>query len=113
MGKVTFGTKSEKWKGTLEVTVDLPTSLDDVDLINRRYGSAERMIAQANRTWVIQAQTGMRKRTADEAMEYALNFCDNGKKDTYVPKVSKAEAKEKGFSAEQLAWLKAKGLKVE
>lgn len=110
--RTTFTTKSENWSGKLSVTVDLPASEADTDLIEKRYGSVARMIEVANRGWVISCQNGMRKRGADEAKAYAEAYCDDGSRDVARPGLSPEEIEAGGFSPEQIALMRSKGFKV-
>lgn len=107
--------KTEK-APAVKFTVDMPSSLEDADLIRKRFGTPERMIAQACRQWTVSVAVGIRKRLPDEAKAeaYASHYCDNGAKDTFVQTISvdKAEAEEHGFTEEQLAWIAKKGVKV-
>lgn len=113
MRKHTFGTKSDKWDGSISATVELPTDPSEADLIEKRFGSIGRVFEVANKGWAIACQNGMRKRSAPEALEYAATFCDNGAKDTYVPKLSKDALKEGKFTPAQLAIIKAAGMKLD
>jgi hypothetical protein len=112
MRKLTFGTKSDKWEGSLSVTVDMPSTIKDTDAIVTRYGSVERLIDRANAQWKVDAQTGMRKRSADEAVAYAAGYCDNGSKDTYVPKMSAEDLKAGKFTDAQIEIMRKAGMKV-
>lgn len=113
MLKHTFSTESTSNKWTAEVTVDLPTSPDETDLIEKRYGSIARVFQVANKGWTISCQNGMRKRDRDAAVEYAADYRDDGAKDTFVPKMSKDALKRGKFTPEQLAIIKAAGMKLE
>jgi hypothetical protein len=113
MRRHTFSTESTTGKWSVEVSVDLPTSADETDLIAKRYGSIERVFAVANKGWTISCQNGMRKRERDAAVEYAADYRDDGSKDTFVPKLSADKVKEGKFTPVQLAIIKAAGMKFE
>lgn len=99
-------------------TVDLPESPADTELVGKRYGTPARMTDRANAQWTVDVAPGIRKRLGAKgemtpaAKEYAENFRDDGSKDKFVPSLSKDEVKEGAFTPEQLAILKAKGLKL-
>lgn len=113
MLKHTFNTESTSQKWETTVTVELPTSPDETDLIVKRYGSIARVFQVANKGWTISCQNGMRKRDRDAAVEYAAGYCDNGAKDTFVPKMSKAAVAQGKFTEAQKAILRAAGMKFE
>lgn len=110
--RTTFTTKSENWSGKLSVSVDLPASIEDAELIEARYGSVARMIEVANRGWVISCQNGMRKRGADEAKAYAAAYCDDGSRDFARPGLSEEDIEAGGFTPEQVALMRKKGFRV-
>lgn len=107
MKTMTFSTKSKNWSGSLEVSLKMPSTLEDMDLIREKFGSVERMIAEANRNFAIACQNGMRKRKSkEEAKDYAEKFVDDGRKDTYVQRV---ELDKEQFTPEQIEILKKAG----
>lgn len=112
MRKHTFSTESTPNKWETEVSVELPTSPAEADLIAKRYGSIARVFEVANKGWKISCQNGMRKRDKDAAVEYAAGFCDDGAKDTFVPTLTADAVKAGKFTPEQLAIIKAAGMKV-
>lgn len=111
----TFTCKKDSAAKAHTFKAEMPSSIDDADLIVRRYGSARRMVEVANTAWTVACQTGIRKRLPDleKAQGYVDNFCHDGSKDTFVPSMSKDEATKHGFTPEQLAALKAKGMKID
>lgn len=120
MYKHTFSMKAHKSAESVEFTLPMPDSLDDMDLIVERYGSVERMINRANAQHIVDvANNGGRKALAaggkPAADAFILEFVNDGKKRTTVvrPALAKDQAKALGFTKEQLAALKAAGMKVE
>lgn len=110
-----FKVKKSADSKSLEFRIELPTTMVDKELIIQRYGSVERMIDRANGQLIVDVAPGMRKRLPDmdEAQRYALNFCANGSKDSFRPKVSKDAQKEQRFSKSQLEFLASIGTDVE
>ncbi|MGD9631346.1 MAG: hypothetical protein AB7V18_19075 [Pyrinomonadaceae bacterium] len=109
--RITFTTKSANWTGAKPATVDLPLNIEDTDLIEARYGSLQRVFEVANRGWVISCQNGMRKRDWEAAAAYAQAYCDDGSRDVQAPTMSQDDIEAGGFTPEQLAIMKARGMK--
>jgi hypothetical protein len=97
----------------VEFKAELPTSIDEAELIVKRYGSVDRMIDRANAQWTVDVAPGMRKRLPDakSAQSYANGYCDNGSRDTWVrPTIKLEQAGAEGFSDSQIAFLHSKGM---
>ncbi len=97
----------------VEFRMELPRSMDEMDLIVTRFGTVERMIDRANAQLIVDVAPGMRKRLPDveKAQAYAASYCDNGSKDTYVaPKLKVEDLEEEDFSEENIEFLRSKGL---
>lgn len=113
MFRHTFKIRKDKNSEPVEFTTDMPKTLDDLELIEARFGTVERMIDRANSQWTVDVAVGTRKRLPDEhtATQYAENYCDDGRKDSFAPRKLNADKaqEEAGFNAEQIAWLKAQG----
>ncbi len=116
MKKHPFKVRKDQDADAVEFKIELPTSMDDMDLIMKRFGTVERMIDRANGQLVVDIAPGIRKRlpNVDMATMYVYGYCDNGARDEYVkPSISTEEAKdEHGFTDEQIAWLAETGLIV-
>ena len=99
-----------------EFKISLPTSMDDMELIEKRFGTVERMISRANSQLIVDIAPGIRKRmpNVDTAETYVAGYCDNGSRDEYVrPSISAEEAKdEQGFTDSQLEWIAQQGMTV-
>ena len=109
MFRMTFGTKGQNWKGSLETTVEMPSDIQDMELIIRRFGSVKRMVNRANAMWRVDCATGKKTRTAAEYTAYVQTFCDDGAKDS-SPRQTVIE--DNGFSDEQIAALRAANIFV-
>lgn len=96
----------------VEFKIELPTTIDEIEWIDLRYGTQERMIDRANAQLIVDVAPGMRKRLPDveKAQAYADAYCDNGSRDAYqAPKIDKDEA-EGMFDEGQLAFLRSKNM---
>lgn len=116
MFRHTFKVRKSQKSEPVTFTADMPTTLDDVDLIEARYGTVERMIDRANSQWTVDVAVGIRKRLPDveKAKAYAANYCDDGRKDTYAQPVvidTSADDAPK-FTPEQLAFIRKSGAQV-
>lgn len=113
MTKHTFKVKKTKASESVQFTVKMPTTLADEELILARFGSVERMIDRANSQWTVDVAVGIRKRlpNVENATAYAKAYCDDGRKDSYTPKIdAEAAVAEVGFSEEQLEYLRQRNL---
>lgn len=110
--KMTFDTKSPKqgWD-SFEHSLVMPSSIDDVDLIEQRYGSIERLIDRANAQFKVDVQRGMRSQdTPAKAAAFADSFCDNGRKGASKMVVIDTQADDAPeFTPEQLAYIASQG----
>lgn len=109
-----FSVKSTKygWKG--DFTLEMPVSIDDVELIEKRFGSLDRMVNRACAQFRVDVANPMREeKTPEAAQVVAEGFIDDGKKSGGVkvlrPIITADEVEEQGFSPEDLAFLKKKG----
>ncbi len=111
----TWKTRKNESTDSVEFNLPFPSTMDETDLIEARYGSVERMMDRAASQSIVDIAPGIRKRLpdADTARSYVEKWCNNGTKDSYVPSISAAEAKKDvKFTDEQLAWIAAHGMKV-
>lgn len=98
--------------------VEVPVTLNDEALIEARFGTVERMIADAVANWTVSCQNnGLRKLIATGDMEGAKKFAEtyqSGQKAAKVivkaKKLDPAEAKKQKFTPEQIAFLTAQGM---
>ena len=110
-----FKVRKSQHADAVEFKAELPSTIDEGELIVERYGSVERMIDRANAQWTVDVAPGIRKRlpNAEEAQRYALNYTDNGSRDTWVrPKIDAKQVKEQAFDEGQIEFLRSKGMIV-
>ncbi len=108
-----FKVREIKGADAVEFRAKMPTSIDETDLIVKRYGTVERMIDRANSQWTVDVAVGVRKRlpNQEDAQAYADGYCDNGSRDAFArPKIDKKDAEKQGFTDEQIAFLNSKGM---
>lgn len=108
-----FKVRETKGADAVEFKAAMPTSIDETELIAKRYGTVERMIDRANSQWTVDVAVGVRKRlpNREDAQAYADGYCDNGSRDAFTrPKIDKKDAAKQGFTAEQIAFLEEKGM---
>lgn len=115
MAKVhAFKVSENKHTDPVEFKIELPTTIEDEDLIVQRFGTVERMIDRACSQLTVDVATGMRKRMPDNdaAQIYADGYCNDGSRDGYTrPKIdADTAADEADFTDEQIAWLRLKNL---
>lgn len=112
----TFKVRQTKNDPSIEFTVEMPSDIDgqNMPLIEKRFGSVERMIDRANSQWTVDVAVGVRKRLPNEesAAMYAAQYCDDGRKDTHVPTLDKEAAIAQGFTQEQLDFIASQGMKI-
>lgn len=92
----------------------VPTDVDETDLIVGLFGSTERMVWHAITSATIAVAPGLRTRLPNvaDAERYAANFVADGRKEVaYVPTKKRSEVDAQGFSESQLAFVEA-NLKV-
>jgi len=90
---------------------EVPTTIDETDLIEGMFGSIPRMINRAVAQWTVDVATGLRERlpNAEVAESYAASFVADGAKGTaYVPTATVEEVDEQGFTPEQRAFVEAR-----
>ncbi|KKN88099.1 hypothetical protein LCGC14_0251710 [marine sediment metagenome] len=108
-----FKVRKNQHADAVEFKAEMPSSVEDTDLIVKRYGSVDRMIDRANAQWTVDVAPGIRKRLPDTkvAQGYADGYCDNGSRDTWVqPQITPEQMEEQDFDEGQLTFLKAKGM---
>ena len=113
----TFDVKAHKDASSVGFAVTVPTTIEEMDLIIDRWGSVERMIVCAVAHSTVNVATGIRKRLKagdeDGAKAYASSYCDDAKKDGYVaPTMSEEKVASLDFTADQLAALRAAGMRL-
>lgn len=108
-------TWSTKPKGGIstEFTVAMPTDVDDVELIEARFGSIDRVFVAATRQWTVDVAPGLRELLPDveAANAYKEAFIADGQKQRTTVRVDADEADEQGFTEEQMAFLRSKGVR--
>lgn len=114
---ITMPMKVRKSKGAKQhqFTVKMPITLDDKELIEQRYGSTERMIDRANSQFAVDAARVVRDKLPDvDAADAALqSYCDDGRRTVVSrPTVTEEEAEEQGYTEEQKAFLRSKGIQI-
>ena len=114
----TWKTRKTEHTDAVEFKLAFPSKIDEVDLIDARYGSVERMMNRAASQSVVDIAPGIRKRlpNAEAASTYVEGWCNDGTKDAYVaPSLDLAAAKESGvtFTDAQLAVIAAAGMKFD
>ncbi len=108
-----FKVRKTQHTDAVEFKAEMPFSIEDTDLILKRFGSVNRMIDRANAQWTVDVAPGIRKRLpeVEAAQKYATGYCDNGSRDTWVrPTITADQVEEQGYTEDQLAFLKAKGM---
>ena len=113
MRRMPMKLKADDNAASYEFIVAMPTTLEDTDAIVQRYGSVDRMIHRANAQWKVDAAPPARKLLPNEAAVQAWldGFCANGTKSTKIS-ISKEKAKEQGFSAKNVEYLKSLGISI-
>lgn len=116
MKKHPFKVRKDQNADAVEFKISLPSSMDDAEMIEVRFGTVERMIDRACSQLIVDIAPGIRKRlpNVETAEAYVAEYCDNGSRDEYVrPSISASEAKdEQGFTDAQLEWIAARGVAV-
>jgi len=96
-----------------EFSIEMPTTIDETELIDLRFGSTERMIVEGVRQWTVDVAAEGRKILPDvpAAELYAANFCADGTKTRTAVRITADEAEEQDFSESQMAYLRSKGVR--
>lgn len=108
---------SKRGQDPIEVSRELPESLDD-DLWNEIVAAPEEDINElALQNWIVKCQSGARQRleSGPEAVQAYVNGYQYGARagGFTAPTVSADEAKKQKFSKEQLEFLRKAGVAVE
>ena len=106
-----FKVKQSKDATPHEFKIELPSTIEDTNLVISRFGTVERMIDRANAQLVVDVAPGIRKRlpNVEAAQAYIDGYCDNGSRDAYVRPTISVEDAEEQFSESQQEWLREKG----
>lgn len=110
----TFKVKKDKHGTSHEFTREVPTGVDETDLILDTFGSVERMIECAVRQFTVDIAPGIRERLPDldAAKRYVAEYVDDGKKaPARVVRMDADKVKDLGFTEEQKAAMRAAGVK--
>ena len=94
-----------------EFTREVPTDIDELDLIVGLFGSTARMVWHAVSSATIAVAPGCRDRLEDipAAEHYAANYVADGSKEVaYVKTTERSEVDEQDFSESQMAFVEAK-----
>jgi len=91
----------------------MPTTIDETELIELRFGSIERMIVEAVRQWTVDvaAEGRLILPDVDAAELYVANFCADGTKTRTAVRITADEADEQDFTESQMAYLRSKGVR--
>lgn len=100
-----------------EFSIEMPTDHTETDLIAKRFGTEERAFECAARQTAVDLAPKLKKFLARGdiagAERCAENSCNDGTRSTEPAAVIEvAEAEERGISAEDIAWLATKGVKL-
>lgn len=106
-----FKVKQSKDAMSHEFKIELPTSIENENLIAARFGTVERMIDRANAQLIVDIAPGIRKRlpNVETAQSYVDGYCDNGSRDAYVRPTISVEDAEERFDEGQQDWLREQG----
>lgn len=102
-------------------SVVVPTSLDETDLIEARYGTVERMLDSAARQWTVDCQNnGLRERVKANRMGECAEFVESytsGQKQVRVVvqrvSMTAADAEKRGFTEEQREFLESLNVEIK
>lgn len=89
---------------------EVPTDVDETDLIVGLFGSTERMVWHAVTSATIAVAPGLRTRlpNVEDAVAYARNFVADGRKEAaYVRKVKRSAVDAQNFDEGQMAFVTA------
>lgn len=106
---------------TAKFEVEMPLNPNETDLIEKRYGTIERVFDCAARQWSVDfANNGGRETLGNEGaeamLERAENWCNDGSRSgagrVIVKPATIPEDKRESFSDEQKAILRAEGIEI-
>lgn len=115
MAKMETFTISSSGKDKVEVNKLLPENLDDPqwdEIVSDRDDINDLALG----AWKVRCQAGARQRLdagPEAVQQYVDGYVFGARSPGFAPSVSAADAKKQNFSDEQLAFLKAAGVKIE